>query len=80
MLKFNQKGAAFLILVFIFAAVIIVGVTLVGKILINTNTKLSKTSSQLAVALQTQYQNPFDKNTGYKNPFSQNKNPFDNLK
>lgn len=32
------------------------------------------------VKLQTQYQNPFDKNTQYVNPFSSYQNPFDNLK
>lgn len=32
------------------------------------------------VSLQSQYQNPFDKNTQYANPFSQYKNPFDTVK
>lgn len=32
------------------------------------------------VVVNTEYQNPFDKNTQYVNPFSQYKNPFDSLK
>lgn len=32
------------------------------------------------VQLQTQYQNPFDKNAQYVNPFATYKNPFDTLK
>lgn len=32
------------------------------------------------VKLQTQYENPFDKNTQYVNPFSSYQNPFDKLK
>lgn len=32
------------------------------------------------VSLQTQYANPFDKNSQYVNPFASYKNPFDALK
>lgn len=31
------------------------------------------------VSLQTQFENPFDKETQFKNPFSKYKNPFDGL-
>lgn len=31
------------------------------------------------VELQTEYKNPFSKESQYVNPFSQYKNPFDNL-
>lgn len=37
-------------------------------------------SKEASVALQTTYQNPFDKSSQYVNPFSQYKNPFDQLK
>lgn len=38
------------------------------------------TSKEPTVALQKQYQNPFDKSAQYVNPFSEYKNPFDALK
>lgn len=31
------------------------------------------------IELQTQFQNPFDKDSQYVNPFSKYKNPFDQL-
>lgn len=40
-----------------------------------------ETSQQGAsVELQTDYKNPFDKDTQYTNPFSQYKNPFDTIR
>lgn len=41
---------------------------------------LSRSTATGNVNLQTQYQNPFDKNAQYVNPFDSYKNPFDNLK
>lgn len=40
----------------------------------------SGTSKNSAVSPQSDYANPFDKNSQYVNPFSEYKNPFDLLK
>lgn len=40
----------------------------------------SRTGKNSAVAPQTDYSNPFDKDSQYVNPFSKYKNPFDLLK
>jgi hypothetical protein len=42
--------------------------------------KKSTPKKEVQVPLNTQYNNPFDKNSQYVNPFSQYKNPFDTLK
>lgn len=78
--KLDEKGAAFLILVFVFAAVAIVGVSLVIKTLTTATKKISQNAEVLSVALKTEYSNPFDKETQYVNPFSSKKNPFDELR
>ncbi len=76
----GQKGAVFLIFVFIFAAVAIVGGTLVYKTLTTATKKISQTSEVLAVTLKEEYNNPFEKETQYVNPFGDNHNPFDELR
>ena len=38
------------------------------------------TGKNSAVAPQTDYENPFNKDSQYVNPFSEYKNPFDSLK
>lgn len=78
MFKLGQRGSVFLIFVFIFAAVAIVGGTLVIKTLTTATKKISQTSEVLSVAMETEYNNPFDKKTQYVNPFGK-KNPFDEL-
>lgn len=78
--KLNQKGAVFLIFVLIFAAVVILGGTLVYKTLTTATKKIAKTSEVLSVSLKEEYNNPFDKNTQYVNPFGDRHNPFDELR
>lgn len=79
MSKLDQKGSVLLIFLFIFAAVTIVGGTLVYKTLTTATKKISQTSETLSVALKTENSNPFDEKTQYENPFSESHNPFDDL-
>ncbi len=44
------------------------------------NKPQTQSTTQQAVPLKTDYQNPFDKNNQYVNPFAEYKNPFDSLK
>ncbi|MDP3733400.1 MAG: hypothetical protein Q8Q91_02550 [Candidatus Daviesbacteria bacterium] len=78
----NQKGvialAAPLLLLLIIAAVLYILIS--QKIIKNPLKSLPGIQKEPTVSLQTQYQNPFDKNTQYVNPFSKYKNPFDQLK
>ena len=78
--KLNEKGAVFLIFVFLFAAVAIVGVTLVIKTFTNATKRINQNAEVLSVALKSEYSNPFEKETQYVNPFSSRKNPFDELR
>lgn len=78
--KLNQQGVIFLIFVFVFAAVAVVGVSLVIKTLTTATKKISQNAEVLSVALKTDYSNPFDRETQYVNPFSSKKNPFDELR
>ena len=80
MSKLNEKGAVFLIFVFLFAAVAIVGVTLVIKTFTNATKRINQNAEVLSVALKSEYSNPFEKETQYVNPFSSRKNPFDELR
>lgn len=78
--KFGEKGAVFLIFIFLFAAVGIVGVSLVIKTFTNSAKKINQDAEVLSVALKSEYSNPFEKETQYVNPFSSRKNPFDELR
>lgn len=76
----SQKGAIALalpLLLLLLAAVTIY--LLIARNVIKIPLKLPFVTKQPTVTLQTQYQNPFDKNAQYVNPFSSYKNPFDGL-
>lgn len=62
-----------LLLVLLLLGGIIVYLLVSRSLISNPFASLQKST----VALQTKYQNPFDKNAQYANPFSQYKNPFD---
>ena len=72
-------GFAHLLLLII---LLIVGGVVVGLYLLTskdsnlTSLNLNPLKQNVAVTLQTQYQNPFDRNSQYANPFAQYKNPF----
>ncbi len=78
----NQKGVialvAPLLLLLIVAAVLFILIS--QKIIKNPLKSLPGVRKEPTVSLQTQYQNPFDKNAQYVNPFASYKNPFDALK
>lgn len=80
----NQKGVIALaapLLFLLIAAVLLFILIAQGIIKIPLkNINLPGVKKEPTVSLQTQYQNPFDKNAQYVNPFSEYKNPFDNLK
>ena len=76
----GQKGAIFLIFVFIFAAVAIVGGALVIKTFTTATKKISQTAQVLSVSLKEEYNNPFEKSTQFVNPFGDKHNPFDDLR
>lgn len=78
--RFGEKGVIFLIFVLIFASVAIVGGALVIKTLTTATKKINQSAEVLSVALQEEYNNPFDKSTQYVNPFSKHQNPFDELR
>lgn len=77
----KEKGVA-LIPLLIIVAVVVVLVYLVSQGKLKSPVKVPGLSQTKAptVSLQTEYQNPFDKNAQYVNPFSQYKNPFDTLR
>lgn len=80
----NQKGVIALAvpLLFLLIAAVLVFILIsqgIVKIPLK-NINLPGVKKEPTVSLQTQYQNPFDKNAQYVNPFSEYKNPFDNLK
>lgn len=78
--KFSEKGSVLLILLIIL--LLVGGVTgfLVYKTLTISTQKVSKNVEVMTVALKSEYENPFDKNTQYDNPFNEYHNPFDALK
>lgn len=81
--KLNQAGVIHLIPLLIVLVIVAVIGFLIYQGVIKTplsNVIPGKQAQQPEVSLQTQYQNPFDKNTQYVNPFSSYKNPFDALK
>lgn len=76
----SQKGTIALavpLLLLLIAAVAIY--LLIARNVIRVPFKVPFVTKQPTVTLQTQYQNPFDKNAQYVNPFSSYKNPFDGL-
>lgn len=80
MVKKSESGSVILILLILFLVVGSIAAFVVYKT-INTGTqRVAKQSESLAVALKSEYQNPFDKNTQYENPFNDYQNPFDQLK
>lgn len=80
MSKKSEAGSVILILLILFLILGSIAAFMVYKT-INTGTKkIAQQSDSLAVALKSEYENPFDKNTQYENPFNDYQNPFDNLK
>ncbi len=78
--KKSEAGNVILILLILFLILGSIATFMVYKT-INTGTqKIAQQSDSLAVALKSEYENPFDKNTQYENPFNDYQNPFDNLK
>lgn len=78
----NEKGIVHLFLIIIILILIVVGYFLINNGTIkNPLPNVIKTSStEPSIALQTKYENPFDKSAQYVNPFDSYKNPFDSLK
>lgn len=81
----NQKGTIALIPVFLFIGVVLFLIFIANKqgyLALPSNPISNKLDSEKsnAIAPDTQYQNPFDKNAQYVNPFSSYKNPFEELK
>lgn len=76
----SERGSAFLILLIFFFAAAGIAAFVVLKTITQSTQKVAKQSETLTVALKSEYQNPFDKNTQYENPFSSYHNPFDELK
>lgn len=86
----NQKGppareagvihlaVPFLLLLIVLAAIFFLAASGIIKKPLIPN--LPGQKKEPTVNLQTQYQNPFDKNAQYVNPFSEYKNPFDAIK
>ena len=75
----NKKGfihhllPVIIIVVAVWAAVIYI---LIAKGIVKKPSFLEKKAD---VALQTEYKNPFDKQSQYVNPFDEFKNPFNNI-
>lgn len=78
--KLSEKGSIFLFLVLIFVAVAGAAIFIVLKTITTSTQKVATQTNNLTVALKSEYENPFDKNTQYVNPFNSYKNPFDELK
>ena len=78
MLKRSQAGFGHIfVLLLVFAIAVALVAFLFSRGLINNPfAPVQKPTT----TLQTQYQNPFDKNSQYSNPFAQYKNPFDTAK
>ncbi|MBI4059142.1 hypothetical protein HY404_02795 [Candidatus Microgenomates bacterium] len=75
----NERGIVTLIpLLLLLLAVVVIYLLVSGGIIKNLN--LPGLKKEAKVELQTQYQNPFDKDAQYVNPFASYKNPFDQLK
>ena len=69
----NQKGNVVPILL----AVILVLIGVVGYFIFSRGNIRNPLSPKSEVRLNTQYLNPFEKETHYVNPFDEYKNPFD---
>lgn len=67
-----QKGNITVVLLFI--ALVVIGVLVY---LLYSKGIIKSPGTQEQVRLNTQYLNPFEKETNYVNPFDENKNPFD---
>lgn len=79
----QEKGVITLVPLLVLVIVLAVLYILISQGLVKSPVKVpgvTPAKKEPAVSLQTQYQNPFDKNTQYVNPFARYKNPFDNLK
>lgn len=77
----NENRGFAHVLVLVLVLLVLVGA--VGYYLLMTKGTINipfMPAQKATVSLQTQYENPFDKNTQYANPFSQYKNPFDTAK
>jgi len=78
--KNSERGSVVIFLSLIFLVVAIGASIGVYKMITDSTDKISQTSEDLAVALKSDYQNPFEEETQYVNPFDEYQNPFDNLK
>lgn len=77
----KQQGIAHILLLVIVVALILAAgyYFILPKLGLNLPA-LPGTKQPPKVAVKTEYQNPFDKNTQYVNPFDQYKSPLVNLK
>ncbi len=76
----SQKGSILVILVLLFVAIAGIAAVIVYRTVTTSTKKLAQKAEVLNVALKSDYQNPFDKNSQYENPFNDYHNPFDDLK
>ena len=76
----SEKGSVIIFSIFIFLIIGLIAVFVVTKTLTKSTQKLAKTQEIVAVAIKSEYQNPFDENTQYSNPFNDYQNPFDDIK
>ena len=61
--------------------ILIIGISLTTYLVLSRQGKAPRLFAPQPpkVALQTTYENPFDKETQFVNPFQENKNPFRNI-
>ena len=76
-----QRGHIALLPLILLLLIVVVAVTFIyKKNLAPFKATQSSQKTTSTVAVKTEYQNPFDKNSQYVNPFSPYKNPFDSIK
>ena len=73
----DNGNITILLIVLIIAAIVVAVLVFKGKV---PNPVSQLTSKEPTIALQTQYNNPFDDSAQYVNPFNSYKNPLNNLK
>ena len=75
----KDNGNITILLIVLIIAAIVAAAVLVSKGKV-PNLVSQLTSKEPTIALQTQYNNPFDDSAQYVNPFNSYKNPLNNLK
>ena len=79
----KSKGNIAPLLLLLLVVLAVIAYVLISQGVIKTPANLPSVPGakrEASISLQTQYQNPFDKDTQYVNPFAKYKNPFDSLK